>query len=214
MPTSLKLMLFFWQVGLVDTFSMIQFCINTGSQYGAIVVASAAGNFSDIGPKVLLEPIIGLGTSYQLIRAAQIAAERRARIATLAAFLSTSGVSAVTTDPATNAAVGSKIAYMRAILTRGGGSYNITKSISSLKDFAIIVDSVKTPVLEIHLYRTQFTYNSKMIIDNMFQEHTARRYLQGSAQKIKTVAPTYLAPIASTQINNTALIKSFFSNDK
>ena len=207
-------MLLFWQLGLIDTFSMIQFCINTGSQYGAIVVASAAGNFSDIGPKVLLEPIIGLGTSYQLIRAAQIAAERRARIATLAAFLSTSGVSAVTTDPATNAAVGSKIAYMRAILTRGGGSYNITKSISSLKDFAIIVDSVKTPVLEIHLYRTQFTYNSKMIIDNMFQEHTARRYLQGSAQKIKTVAPTYLAPIASTQINNTALIKSFFSNDK
>ena len=202
MPTSLKLMLFFWQVGLVDTFSLIQFCINTGSQYGAIVVASAAGNFSDIGPKVLFEPIIGLGTSYQFIRAAQTAAERRARIITLAAFLSTSGASAVTTDPATNAAVGSavasKMAYMRAILTRGGGSYNITKSISSssLKDFAIIVDSVKPPVLEIHPYRTQFTYNSKMIIDNMFQEHTARRYLQGSAQKIKTVAPTYLAPVA------------------
>lgn len=37
MPTSLKLMLFFWQVGLVDTFSLIQFCMNTGSQYGAIV---------------------------------------------------------------------------------------------------------------------------------------------------------------------------------
>jgi len=48
---------FFWQVGLVDTFSLIQFCVNSGSQYGAIVVASAAGNFSDIGPKVLFEPI-------------------------------------------------------------------------------------------------------------------------------------------------------------
>ena len=109
-------MLFFWQVGLVDTFSLIQsklnqtICINTGSQYGAIVVASAAGNFSDIGPKVLFEPIIGLGTSYQFIRAAQTAAERRARIATLAAFLSTSGASAVTTDPATNAAVGGAVA--------------------------------------------------------------------------------------------------------
>ena len=47
-----------------------------------------------------------------------------------------------------------------------------------------------------------------MIIDNMFQEHTARRCLQGSAQKIKTVAPTYLAPMASalTTINTTALI--------
>lgn len=87
MPTSLKLMLFFWQVGLVDTFSMIQFCINTGSQYGAIVVASAAGNFSDIGPKVLFEPIFGLGTSYQFIRAAQTVAEQRARIATGATYL-------------------------------------------------------------------------------------------------------------------------------
>ena len=33
MPTSLKLMLFFWQAGFVDTFSLIQFCVNTGSQY-------------------------------------------------------------------------------------------------------------------------------------------------------------------------------------
>ena len=58
-------MLFFWKVGLVNIFSLIQFCINSGTQYGAIVAASAAGNFFDIGPKVLFEPIIGLGTSYQ-----------------------------------------------------------------------------------------------------------------------------------------------------
>ena len=207
MPTSLKLMLFFWQVGLVDTFSLIQFCVNTGSQYAAIVVASAAGNFSDISPKVLFEPILGLGTSYQFIRSAQTAAERQARIATLAAFLSTSAASAFTTDPATNAAVGgavaSKIAYMRAILTRGGGCSKITKLKSSLKDFAIIVD---IPVLKIDPSRTQFTSNSKMIIENMFQDHTARRYLQGSGQKIKTVAPTYLAPMALTPINTTPLI--------
>lgn len=203
-------MLFFWQVGLVNNFSLIQFCINTGTQYGAIVVASAGGNFSDIGLKVLFEPIFGLGTSYQFIRAAQTVAERRARIATLAAFLSTSGASAATTDPATNAAVGgavaTKIAYMRAILTRGGGSYDIAKSISSssLKEFKIVVDLVKTPVLDIHPYRTEFTYKSKRIIHNMVEEHTARRYLQGSAQKIKTISPTYLAPMASaaTKVNN------------
>jgi hypothetical protein len=131
----------------------------------------------------------------------------------LAAFLATSAA-AVTTDPTTNAAVGgagaSKIAYMRAILTRGGGSCSIANSISSssLNEFAIVVDSVKTPVLDIHPYQAEFTYNSKMIIDNMFQEHTARRYLQGSAQKIKTVAPAYLAPMASasTKVNTTALI--------
>jgi len=42
----------------------------------------------------------------------------------------------------------------------------------------------------------------------MFQEQTARRYLEGSAQKIRTVAPTYLASIVSTstQINTTAFI--------
>ena len=35
----------------------------------------------------------------------------------------------------------------------------------------------------------------------MFQEQTARRYLEGSAQKIRTVAPTYLASIVSKQIS-------------
>jgi len=141
MGTSFKLMLFFWQVGLVDTFTLLQFCINSGSQYGAIVVASAAGNFSDIGPKVLLEPFIGLGTSFQFIKAAQTVAERRARIATLAAFLSTSGSSALRTDPATNAAVGgaiaSKIAYMRSILAARGGSQQFLEYVltPSLKNY-------------------------------------------------------------------------------
>ena len=47
-----------------------------------------------------------------------------------------------------------------------------------------------------------------MIIGDVFQEHTARRYLQGSAQIMKIVAPTYLAPMASaaTKMNTTALI--------
>ena len=98
-----------------------------------------------------------------------------------------------TIDPAMNAAVSgvvaSKIAYMLAILTRSARiwSYNITKSISSysLKAFAIVGDLVKTSVLDIHSYQTEFTYNSKMIIDKTFYEHTARRYLQGSTQKIK-----------------------------
>lgn len=62
--------------------------------------------------------------------------------------------------------------------------------------------------MDIHPYQREFTYTSKIIIDDMFQEHTARRYLQGSAQKFKTVAPTYLGPMASasTKLNTTALI--------
>ena len=40
----------------------------------------------------------------------------------------------------------------------------------------------------------------------MVQEHTARRYLQRSAQKIKTVTPTYLTTMASTKVNTTAIV--------
>ena len=120
-------LILFRKVKLVNICIPIHFWINIGSQYGTIVIASlAAGNFSRIGLKVLFEPIIGLGISYRYIGAAQTAAERRARIVTLAALLSVSGTSALTPDPATNLAVGacvaSKIAYMRRTLTLGGGN--------------------------------------------------------------------------------------------
>lgn len=55
----------------------------------------------------------------------------------------------------------------------------------------------------IHPYRTEFTYNSKIIIDNMFQEHIARRFLHGASQKVR---PTYLIPMASTKVNTTAIV--------
>jgi len=205
-----QILLLFWNMGFVDTFSVLKLCINCGSQYVGVVLSSAAGNFSDIGPKVLFEPILGLGTSYQFVKAAATAAERRQRIATLAYFLAASG-GAVNTDPTTNAAIGaavtSKIAYMKAILARGGSLQRNQYVLNpSLKDFLTIVDSIKTPVLEVHPYRAKFTANCKISINNMFQDHTARRYIQGSAQKIKTIAPTYLVPICSTQINTTALI--------
>jgi hypothetical protein len=71
-----------------------------------------------------------------------------------------------------------------------------------MKNSSITVNPVVTPA-QIQLQET-----NKLIIQNMFQEHTARRYLQGCAQKIKTVAPNYLAPMAaaSTTVNTTAVI--------
>lgn len=59
---------------------------------------------------------------------------------------------------------------MRSIFARGGGSRNIAKSISSssLEEFAVVIDSVKTLVSRIHPYQTKFTYSSKTIIENMF----------------------------------------------
>ena len=110
----------------------------------------------------------------------------------MAAFLSASTAAAV------GGAVVAYIAHIRDVLQILGGQILGSKVNKS------VLDSVKTPVFEIHPYRTQFTYNSKMIIDNMFQEHTARRYLQGSVDKI--VRLTYLVPIASTEIKTNALI--------
>ena len=206
--TSLKIITFMWQCGLVDTFTTVNFIYNAGAQYSAVVIATMAdGNVTNL-PGMLFEPISGFGVSYLFVKAAQTAAERRARVATLAALLSASAGTAVGSTPAANAALGGAVAahisYMREILRIRGGSILG----SEVKDFKIILNSVKTPILDIHPYRTEFTYNSKISINNMFQEHTARRCLQGSAQKIKTVAPTYLAPVAaaSTQVNTTALI--------
>ena len=81
-----QLLLLLWRMGLVNTFNVLKICANCGSQYMGIVLSSAAGNFSDIGPKVLLEPVLGLGTGYQFVKAAATAAERRQRIATLASL--------------------------------------------------------------------------------------------------------------------------------
>ena len=81
-----QLLMIFWQMGVVDTFNVLKLCVNCGSQYVGIVLSSTAGNFSDIGPKVLLEPVLGLGTGYQFVKVAATVAERRQRIATLAFF--------------------------------------------------------------------------------------------------------------------------------
>ena len=78
MSNYLKMIVLLWQLVLVDTFSMIHFFINAGLQYGTIVGLSAGGNFSEIGPKVLLEPLFGLATGYQFIKAAPTVIERRA----------------------------------------------------------------------------------------------------------------------------------------
>lgn len=57
-----KLMIF-WNLGLVDTFSVVKICVNCGSQYMGVVFSSAAGNSSDLGIPSLLEP-----TALELVR--------------------------------------------------------------------------------------------------------------------------------------------------
>ena len=201
-----QFLLLLWKMGVVDTFNVLKICANCGSQYMGIVLSSAAGNFSEIGPKVLLEPVSGLGTGIQFVSAAATIAEKRQRIATLAAFLATSGA-ALTTDPTTNAAVGgaiaSKIAYMRAMLMRGGGICKQAfeyRLMPSLKDCTIISDPVQAPLvnyLKVHPYRTEFACKSKTIIDSMFADHTARRYASASASVsvVKKIVVNNLNPV-------------------
>ena len=102
-------MIFLWQIGVVDSLTLMQFFINCAAQYTGLTLAEVANYMSDIRPNVLLAPVHGLGTSYKYVRAAQGAMERRARVATLASFMVMSG-RATLTDPATNAAAGGTIA--------------------------------------------------------------------------------------------------------
>lgn len=206
--TSLKIIIFMWQCGFVDTFTAVNFIYNIGAQYGGIVIgAMAEGNVTKL-PRIMFEPFAGFGVSYQFVRAAKTVAERRFRIATLAALLSTCGATSVGSNPATNAALGAAVAnhigHMRNVLEIRGGSMLA----SEVKDFKIGLDLVETPILTVHPYRAKFTANSKVIIDNIFREHTAHRYVHGSTQKIKILTPTYLTSIASvsTQINTTRVI--------
>jgi hypothetical protein len=82
---SITIMIFLWHLGVVDSLTLFQFCMNCGAQYGGLVVAEAAGSINDIGSSVLLAPLTGLGTSYKYVQAAQ-GAEKRARIATVASL--------------------------------------------------------------------------------------------------------------------------------
>lgn len=126
-----------WQYGLLGTFTAVNFIYNAGAQYGAVViVAMADGNVTKL-PSMLFEPIAGLRVSCQFIKAAQTAAERQARVATLAAFLLPFTGAAVGSNTAYNAGLGGLVvaytAHMRDILKiRGGQILGSVKTSSKL----------------------------------------------------------------------------------
>jgi hypothetical protein len=98
---------------------------------------------------------------------------------------------AITTDPPTNMAVGAAVAAELAHM-RGGASYQITKltkSIFSLKDFVIVVDSAVNPT------KMQFHSNFNIITQNIFTEHTAKRYNSGLARKGTNYFLTVSGPV-------------------
>jgi hypothetical protein len=206
----LKTMLLLWQLGLVDTLTMIQIFTNTALQYGTMVGIAASSNHSACTPKLLLDPILGLLTSYQYIKAAPTSAEVAKRAATVAVLLSSSVATAFTSDGATNLAQGSvagaQLSFMREVILKlRGGSDQLL-----LKDFAIMADAIKTPVvpLSLSLAQIKFHDNCKLIIQNMWKEQLSRRYVQRAGEKFKMIefSPSYMAPIVLTQLNTIPLI--------
>jgi len=99
---SLRLIYFLWQIGIVDSLTLIQFTINDFVQYGVFVVGHTVGQ--NLEPSALIAPITQLGTAYQYVRGAQGAMEAHKRAATLAALLGTS-TAVLETDIATNGAM-------------------------------------------------------------------------------------------------------------
>lgn len=146
--------------------------------------------------------------------AAQNAAERRARVATVAVAISSSFVS-LTMDPPANMAsaalTSSYISHWERL--RGGGSNQLSNHlvkylIPSLKDFLIQNNSIKNSVVPSLLSPAQMEFRNKCqnncqeIMQNIVREQTARRsaqgYVQAAAQKLKFSPPCTpcITPIA------------------
>jgi hypothetical protein len=102
-------MIFLLQIAVVDSLTLMQFCIKYASQSTGLRLAEVINYMGDLRPNVLLVSVHGLDTSYQYVQAAQGAIERKARVTILASFLMILG-RATLTDPATNAAAGGTIA--------------------------------------------------------------------------------------------------------
>ena len=119
---SVKMIIFLWKIGVVDSFTVVQFLINGAVQYGGFVVGSAVGQ--NLDPSILVAPIAQLGTAYQFVRGAQGAAEAHKRAATLALLLGTS-TAVLDADLAVNGAMAAlNVAfndYMNSVLEASNG---------------------------------------------------------------------------------------------
>lgn len=207
-------MLILWRLKLVNSLTLMQAFTNAGLQYGGFLAASASGgNFSDINLSLLVKPIYGFGITLQFIKASPTRAIMRGQYFTSLTYATASLRAIMTGDPAVNTTLGAMIsAHVTNIEQQLRGGAQVVspslKLIPSLKDFVI-----KIPVVAplVSPARIKFQDSSKQIIQNIFSEHTARRYRYGQMSinqiSIKKFIPsTYIAPIVSTQLHNTTFI--------
>lgn len=59
---SLKLMIFLWKIGVVNSFTLTQFMLNGAAQYGIFLVESAVGQ-TTLTFSIWVAPIAKLGTA-------------------------------------------------------------------------------------------------------------------------------------------------------
>ena len=116
---SIKIMVFLYNIGAIDAFTLVQFIQNAVTQYGVGVAINTVGK--TIQPSMLVEPIVKtVTTGVDYLTASGIdPTERAVRVAQVAVFSSVSAV-ASTTDPATNVGIAGAnaafLAYMMEIL--------------------------------------------------------------------------------------------------
>lgn len=145
-----------------------------------------------------MEPAIGLGLSFKHIKAAPTAVERSKRIATMAAFLTTSGTAAANFNTVTNSGLGATVAshiseIREALKVRGGWAWS-SGIVLKFQDFKTIFTPLETPNSKINMYREQFYLKSKIVVENIFHEQSCHRYLQGSKRRaIKVGSSSYFA---------------------
>lgn len=72
-----KFVLLLWQIDMIDSFTFVQFYLNSSTEYSAMVLENPTSNsYHDITLKTLLEPILGLQTAYKYIKLAETVFER------------------------------------------------------------------------------------------------------------------------------------------
>lgn len=211
---NLKFIVLLWQLGAINALTAVQLISNVGSQWAGIS-GSALTELSSIKqlPNVLVEPLRGLYTSCRWIKHAPDMASRYQRITTMAAFLSGSGAAATMSSSTANAAYGTAIyahiTHMRTALNaRGGGSLLKIQEIlgseiiklKNLTDYNIVLHGQQTiskMELKNYLYRLEFTEQNKIIIQNMFHEHTLRRFrpvLPGFEETLRFLPISFFLP--------------------
>ena len=208
-----KIIIFLWNIEMLDSLTVIQICWNTGAQYCGIGGSSAVGNWSNISPLILFEPINGLRISAHCILNGATRAEQARRLATVTSYLSVSTTSALQLDPNTNLAIGrtvaAKIGYMKSILARGGGntllSYSIPTNPNNI-NYLTIASTNKNLRVNRLLHRLRQQTTNQEVIKNMFEQNKNHRFAQGLASNSTSFLTTNVSIISKTKLNTKAII--------